>query len=230
MLRRGFMLAAAGALVTPARAARPTAVLELFTSQGCSSCPPADALLGELVHQPGVIALAWHVDYWNYLGWRDRFATPFATARQQAYAAQLHDEVYTPGLVVNGAAIVVGSDRPAVTAALAEAPPLPVDATLRRDAGAVVATVSAAAVPLSALFAVYEPQHVTAVGAGENGGRQLREYHIVTATQRADVAVGTAQSLRFPPISPGQGGALLLQTADLRVVGAVELMAGGSYG
>lgn len=217
------MLAAAGALITPAHAARPTVVLELFTSQGCSSCPPADALLGELVGQPGVIALAWHVDYWNYLGWRDPFATPFATQRQQAYATQLHGEVYTPGLVVNGAAIVVGSDQPAVAAAMTEVPPLSVPVTLRRDADAVVATVGALPAPLTALFAAYEPQHDTAVGAGENSGRQLREYHIVTATQRQQITPGTAATLRFPPISAGHGAVLLLQDATLRVVGAADL-------
>src|SRR6185312_52114 len=167
MLRRGFMLAAgASMLLRPARAAAPTVVLELFTSQGCSSCPPADALLGELSRQPGVIALAWHVDYWDGLGWHERYASRLSTNRQRAYAAQLHDEVYTPGLVVNGAAIVVGSDRRAVTTAIAQAPPLPVAMTLARDADGIVATVAEAQGPLSALLAAYDPEHATAVGAG----------------------------------------------------------------
>ena len=85
------------------RAPRGSAVvLELFTSQGCSSCPPADALLGQLAQRPTVIALAWHVDYWDHLGWRDRFASRTATARQQAYARQLGSGVFTPALVVDG--------------------------------------------------------------------------------------------------------------------------------
>ncbi len=224
MLRRGILLAAgAAALARPSRAAGRTVVLELFTSEGCSSCPPADALLGELVRLPGAVAVAWHVDYWNDLGWRDPFATRFATERQRAYATRLHDEVYTPGLVVNGAAIVVGSDRSAVAAAIADAAPLPVPATLVRDADGLRATLGATEAPLSALLAVYAPERATPVGGGENSGRRLREFHIVTATHRASVPGGAVQTLRFPAIAPGYGAALLLQQQDLRIVGAADL-------
>jgi hypothetical protein len=224
MLRRGFLLAAgAGALAHPTRAAARTVVLELFTSEGCSSCPPADALLGELTRLRGAVAVAWHVDYWNDLGWRDPFATRFATDRQRAYATRLHDEVYTPALVVNGATIVVGSERPAVAEAIADAAPLLVPATLVRDADGLRATLDAAEAPLSALLAVYAPERSTPVGAGENGGRQLREFHIVTATHRASVPAGASQTLRFPAIAPGYGAALLLQQQDLRIVGAADL-------
>lgn len=224
MLRRGFLLATgAAALARSARAAARTAVLELFTSEDCSACPPADALLGELARLPGAVALAWHVDYWNDLGWRDPFATRFATDRQRAYATRLHDEVYTPALVVNGAVIVVGSERPAVAAAITHAAPLPVPATLVRDADGLLATLGATAMPLSALLAVYAPERETGVGAGENRGRRLREYHIVTATHRADVPPGAAQTLRFPAVPQGFGAALLLQQRDLRIVGAADL-------
>ena len=112
MRRRDLMLSGLAALAAPsARAASGPVVLELFTSQGCSSCPPADALLGKLARRPGVIALAWHIDYWENLGWHDRFASHAATARQQAYARQLESQVFTPALVVNGAKVVVGSDQ-----------------------------------------------------------------------------------------------------------------------
>lgn len=224
MLRRGFILAAGSvALTHSARAVGRSVVLELFTSEGCSSCPPADALMGELARVPGVVALAWHVDYWNYLGWRDPYATRFATDRQNAYAAQLRDEVYTPGLVVNGAAIVVGSERPAIAAAIAHAAPLSVSAMLVRDAEGLRATLGATQAPLSALLAVYAPERATPVGAGENRGLRLREYHIVTETHRADVPPAAAQTLRFPAVASGHGAALLLQQQDLRVVGAADL-------
>ena len=103
MRRRDLIAAALTTGIAPmARAAGKSVVLELFTSQGCSSCPPADALLGQLARRADVIALAWHVDYWDRLGWRDRFASRAATARQQAYARQLGNDVFTPALVVDG--------------------------------------------------------------------------------------------------------------------------------
>lgn len=153
-------------------------VAELFTSQGCSSCPPADALLGELARtRPEVITLAFHVDYWNHLGWIDPWSSPAWSARQQAYG----DRIYTPALVVNGAVDVVGSRRGAVLAALARAPRLgPVDATatLDGDALAVTARVPAGA---HALVAVVESGLATAVPAGENAGTTLRGERVVRA-------------------------------------------------
>src|SRR6185312_14717796 len=112
--------------------------------QGCSSCPPADALLGKLTRRPGVIALAWHVDYWNGLGWHDPFATRFATDRQRAYASALREEVYTPALVVNGTAVVVGSDAHAIGQALAGARPFAIAPELRREGEALEADLDTA--------------------------------------------------------------------------------------
>src|ERR1700733_1912152 len=126
-------LIATRGLATPDR---PRAVVvELFTSQACSSCPPADAFLGELSRQPGVIALAWHVDYWNNLGWRDPYAQRSWTDRQRRYADQLRDEVYTPALVVNGSTMIVGSDRSAVYATISQMTDLPLRVALRRTDG-----------------------------------------------------------------------------------------------
>jgi len=135
MHRRALIAATlASALPRLAHAAAGTpVVLELFTSQGCSSCPPADALLGTLTKRPAVIGLAWHVDYWDRLGWHDRYASSLATARQQAYARQLGNEVFTPALVIGGAQIVVGSDRHAVETAIDAAPTMPVQVTLSRS-------------------------------------------------------------------------------------------------
>ena len=91
--------------------AEPRAVVELFTSQGCSSCPAADRLLGELGKDPDLLALSLPIDYWDYLGWKDTLASPGHSARQRAYAKVRGDrEVYTPQIVVNGATHVLGSD------------------------------------------------------------------------------------------------------------------------
>jgi hypothetical protein len=105
----------------PAVKAEPRAVLELFTSQGCSSCPAADKLLGELAKDPSLVTLTLPVDYWDYLGWKDTLALKGHTARQRAYAAMRGDrEVYTPQVVVNGAVHVIGSDKTAIERAIAQ--------------------------------------------------------------------------------------------------------------
>jgi hypothetical protein len=110
---RLIILAAWSGLCTPAWAAEivsPRGVVELFTSQGCSSCPPADRVLAEIAARGDTLALAWHVDYWDYIGWKDSFARPENAKRQRAYAASLGSkDVYTPQAIINGHADVVGS-------------------------------------------------------------------------------------------------------------------------
>jgi len=106
------------AVIRPAHA-DPRAVVELFTSQGCSSCPPADRVLGELAKDPSVIALSLPIDYWDYLGWKDTLADSRFSARQKAYSRARGDrEVYTPQAVVNGAAHVIGSDLASIESAI----------------------------------------------------------------------------------------------------------------
>jgi hypothetical protein len=106
------------AIIRPAHA-DPRAVVELFTSQGCSSCPPADKIIGELAKDPSVIALSMPIDYWDYLGWKDTLADARFSARQKAYSQMRGDrEVYTPQVVVNGSAHVVGSDRAGIESAI----------------------------------------------------------------------------------------------------------------
>jgi hypothetical protein len=108
------------ATVAVAQAGEPRALLELFTSQGCSSCPPADKLLGEFSADPSVVALSVPIDYWDYLGWKDTLANPAHSARQRAYAHLRGDrQVYTPQIVVNGAAHALGSDHAAIEHAIA---------------------------------------------------------------------------------------------------------------
>src|ERR1035438_3661050 len=107
------------AIIRPAHAADPRAVVELFTSQGCSSCPPADKIIGELAKDPSVIALSMPIDYWDYLGWKDTLADARFSARQKAYSRMRGDrDVYTPQVVVNGSIHVVGSDRAGIEGAI----------------------------------------------------------------------------------------------------------------
>jgi len=106
------------AIVRPAHA-DPRAVVELFTSQGCSSCPPADKILGELAKDPSVIALSMPIDYWDYLGWKDTLADARFSARQKAYSQMRGDrDVYTPQVIVNGSAHLIGSDRAGIEGAI----------------------------------------------------------------------------------------------------------------
>lgn len=230
MLRRTFFAGIGAASMLrngrgeAASAADVPIVLELFTSQGCSSCPPADALLGELAQLPNVVALAWHVDYWNGLGWRDRFAKPQFTERQQRYAKALREEIYTPALVINGSVMVVGSDRAAVRAAMRQAPQTQVAVPLERNGDRLMADLAAVPPAASLLLVFYDPEVSTQVGGGENSGRRLREFQVVR--QASPLGAGQAGLRTLSPSIPaGLGVALLVQDAAGRIIGAATLPA-----
>ncbi len=204
-------------------------VAELFTSQGCSSCPPADALLRELAGRPDVLALGFHVTYWNSLGWADPYSLPAATARQQHYAGLLGDDsVYTPELVVDGRQGVVGSDRDAVLAALSAAsvrsgtqPSL----TVSGAGGEIVVTVSGAAAPVPPASVVaigFDLEHRTPVGRGENAGRSLLEANIVRAVTPIGLWAGGAGVIHAGRPA-GDRVAVLLQAADGHILAATRL-------
>ena len=226
MRRRELIAAALASGIAPAaRATAKAVVLELFTSQGCSSCPPADDLLGQLAQHPDVIALAWHVDYWDRLGWRDRFASRAATLRQQAYARRLGSDVFTPALVVDGTAVVVGSDRASVEAAIAAAGALPYGLTLSRTEGGITAQVTAAFGVARVERIVYDPQQATDVDAGENGGQRLHEYRVVRDVETLAEWDGAPRRFTVEQPGPGQGQVILVRSAELQVLGAVDLPA-----
>jgi hypothetical protein len=176
--------------------------------------------LGELTRQHGVIALAWHVDYWNSLGWRDPYARSEWTDRQRSYARYLRDEVYTPAMVINGAAMVVGSDKSAVRQAIDRATPLSVAVNLRRASTGFEVEISPSAGPLSGLLVSYDPMQTTQVGAGENRGRQLVDYRVVRELVHVDTL---SRRLTLPAISATLGATLLIQDAEMRIVGATDL-------
>src|SRR6202051_3142788 len=158
-------LAAATVLATGGYAEESPTVVELFTSQGCSSCPPADAFLTDLAHQRrDVLPLAFHVTYWDYLGWKDPYSLDAATARQREYARHLgEDGVYTPQMVVDGAKGSVGSRRAAGLRADAGAAREQVPVSVARDAGSLLIMVGAGVGKARVLLVGFDPTHETPV-------------------------------------------------------------------
>jgi len=187
---------------------RQPVLVELFTSEGCSSCPPADALLIELDKRqsvPGVevVALGHHVDYWNGIGWHDRFSSHDATVRQERYVSQLNlQSPYTPELVVDGHFDVVGNDRANVQRLVAAAAHSPKPATVSLTAEspeALRVDVEGAPSPAAdVMLAITESDLSTAVGGGENGGRELHHTAVVRILQR----LGSTRDGRFYATTP----------------------------
>ncbi len=162
-------------------------VVELFTSEGCSSCPPADALLASLSQQSfdsaQIIALGEHVDYWNQLGWKDRFSSHEYSKRQEEYAKRFGlDSVYTPQMTIDGRVQFVGNDKDAANKAIEAAAnsPKTANVSLRREGDALQITVEHAGSgsPI-VLLAITEDNLTTQIRAGENGGRQLTHQAVV---------------------------------------------------
>jgi hypothetical protein len=165
-------------------------VVELFTSQGCSSCPPADAVLSDLANRQDVIALGLHVDYWDYLGWKDVFASPGHSDRQRAYAhAAGRRSVFTPEMVINGRQSVVGHDAAAIEAGIAEAAAATaaIRLTLHRQQGRILVHLApvAADLPRSSLVLFrYLPERTVEIARGENAGHRLTYRNIVVEMSR----------------------------------------------
>lgn len=220
---RRALIATAATLPLVAHAQARPALVELFTSQSCSSCPPADALLGELARRPGVIALSFHVDYWDRLGWKDPFSSPAWTARQRDYGRQFNlRAIYTPQIVVDGALEMVGSDRRAVDRALASARPAGVAVAVTRDAEGLLLRVGAGEGAARVMLAAYVPGATTRVLGGENSGRTLTHTNIVRRLDAAGSWTGAEASWRVPA-EAGLGYALFVQDADGRVLGAAAV-------
>jgi len=222
--------------------AAPGAVLvELFTSEGCSSCPPADALLRQIEGKQTesgqlIIGISEHVTYWNQLGWSDPFSSDVYTERQDAYSQQFHlDSVYTPQMVINGEEQIVGSDRGALLRALREQKPHPIivhiNTVSAQDRALVVDFSITGNLPSDAadLFAaVTDDNAKSSVTRGENSGRTLAHVSVARSITRiAKVSSQTEQTIRIPLPSPStltenQGRHLILfaQAPDLgRVLG-----------
>jgi hypothetical protein len=199
-------------------------VVELFTSQGCNSCPPADAFLGELNKRPEILALAFHVDYWNYIGWVDPFAKPWSAQRQRSYQKSLNERfVYTPQMVVAGLAQGVGAERDTIEGlirtAATKTPPHPSLALRWRNDGALLVDVgdgtSPPVEPATIWLVGFDQPHTTKVLRGENEGTTATDYQAVRSYKRIGAWPGWALELVVPAADAkglGNGGiAVLLQ-------------------
>ena len=161
-------------------------VVELYTSQGCSSCPPADALMEKLAEMDDVIPLALHVDYWDYIGWKDSFAKPAHTTRQRGYArAAGHRTIYTPQMIVGGVDHVVGY-KPMELAELIQKhrdAPHPANMTLTRDGDTLsilCEPFTQSPIPMQVQLVRYTPRQTVEIGRGENAGKTITYNNIVT--------------------------------------------------
>jgi len=209
---------AAGA--TPALAAGAKAVLELFTSQGCNSCPPADAILGEYAKDNDILALSFPVDYWDYLGWKDTLASHENTERQHAYAEARGDrQVYTPQVVVNGTTHVVGSNRQQIAAALETSPQLPVAITMEPGTDSTTVTVGASQDPGqkgTIWLAMYDDPVTVPIERGENTGKSITYYNVVRKLRPIAMWKGKEVTVDLPKSEMDQAEvsrcAVILQT------------------
>jgi hypothetical protein len=204
-----------------ADAAHPT-VIELFQSQGCSSCPPANANVMALSGRPDVLTLSFQVTYWDDLGWKDTFASPQYTARQWDYARGLrHDNVFTPQVVINGRTDVVGVQTGEIEKAMARADRGDSGPQVNIADGRVTIAGAAPARAAQVWLVRYDPNIVqVAIQRGENGGRTLPHKNIVRSLVRLGDWSGPARSFALPPsgsgglktailVQEGQGGPIL---------------------
>lgn len=215
--RLGGVLAAGFIALAGMAQAGQTVVVELFTSQGCSSCPPADRILGDLADDPDVIALAFHVDYWDYLGWKDDFASPAFTNRQKAYArANGERSVYTPQMVIGGRDLVIGSKAMKVSGLVRRhmetSQPVSVRAQQTGDSVAVRASASGA-VPRSVVQLVtYIPEVTVAIKRGENAGRTLTYHNVVRQVITLGTWDGSGEFSATSRVPSGTHFVVLVQT------------------
>ena len=209
------------ALAQPAAAQNRPVVVELYTSQGCSSCPPADEILAELAQRDDIIALALHVDYWDYLGWKDNFASPAFSNRQRAYArAAQRRTVYTPQVIVQGVSPVVGNRPHEVASAIqrhSQGALAPVELTLRREEGTLFITARATGegVGRSVIQVVrYMPEAWVDIRGGENAGRRMYYANIVTDWTPLALWNGRGEFTAQAPLEGDYPVVVLVQAAD----------------
>jgi len=214
-------------LATPVLAEGPV-VVELYTSQGCSACPPADALLHELAERPDIIALSLHVDYWDYIGWKDSFADPSHAQRQHGYARAANGTtVYTPQMIINGVDHVVGSRPMEVADALRnhwdKAPDVDVTLTRADDVLIIDATAQTAGDYIVQMIRYSEDETVD-IRRGENAGRVINYTNVVTSLDEIGTWDGQAALNMSVQIEGDAPSVVLIQhSGNGPIAGAAEL-------
>ncbi len=226
----GPLTAIALALPGAAVAQDSLVVVELYTSQGCSSCPPADALLEEMAKNVEILPLAFHVDYWDYLGWQDAFASPAHTLRQKAYAHAAGERmIYTPQAIVDGTARMVGSDSQALMSAVMQAmnKDRRAKVSVSRDGATLTVTGTAfesLPAPVQVLLVRYTPEASVEILHGENAGQTIRYVNTVTSVTQIGEWTGAQALSLTAPISGAEAAAILVQAPDMGAVLAAALV------
>jgi hypothetical protein len=197
---------------TPADAARPT-VVELFESQGCSSCPPANANVNAIADRPGILALNFAVTYWDYLGWKDTFARPAYTARQWDYAhASGRGQVSTPQVIINGHTAVVGANAATLAVAIRDNSRGAAGPSIGASHGRVTIGAATATAPATIWLVRYDPRNIAVpIRAGENEGRTLDHRNIVRSLDELGSWRGQAVTFTVPAGDPIYRSAILVQ-------------------
>lgn len=217
-----FVASGGASLAEPLRG-----VVELFTSQACSACPPADRLMTEMARDESLITLSWAVDYWDYTGWKDTLALPVCSARQKAYAAARGDaHVYTPQAVIDGLGHVAGADKAAIESALRDNAPLSLASGVRvtlaetGDRLAISVDGPTSAAPARVILVGVARDVTVPIGRGENRGRKMVYSNMVRSKADLGVWDGGAQSFSAPR-GVGDFHVALVQRGDIDKPGAI---------
>jgi len=228
MKRTAFALSLALFLgfISSAQASERLTVVELFTSQGCSSCPLADAFLGELSMRDDVLALAYHVDYWDYIGWKDVHAKAAYTQRQRAYARAFNLRyVYTPQMIVNGRHQASGNDQGSILHTIEKERIHASKITLEQDTTSLSLNGPDRMQPCNVMLVRYLKEETTEVRRGENRGRRLTDYNIVTSLKNIGEWSGGEKSFNLPESSDSRYGygLFLQEKGRLNILTAFKL-------
>ncbi len=209
-----------GLCATPlATTSHVASVVELFTSQGCSSCPPADHLLSRLAKEPDVVAISFPIDYWDFIGWKDTLASPVFTARQKAYAAARGGRVYTPQAVIDGLVDAVGSDKgqieQAIKASKGRDGALTVPMDLAESAGVLHIDIGAGPEASAGVYVLRVVRSQTvAIRRGENSGRSVTYTNVVRAIDKIGEWNGAARSYQLTELKGDDEGYVVLLQKD----------------